>query len=239
MEKTSFFNLIVLDESGSMNSMRAATIEGCNSVINAAREVQAENTDTQHSLMSIYAFQSGYSERPSRYLIKHQPVAGVADLTEKDYRPWGGTPLYDAVGETLTELDAVASTHVDATGIITIITDGMENSSTRFSHADCVRLIDRFKEMGWAVNFIGANIDVEKVSAELHIDNRVSFHANSNGMRNIMADMVSHSKEFMNKEAACCKCNGEIPFDPEERLRERKKRAARFFKHDSDDDIPF
>ena len=35
-------------------------------------------------------------------------------LTAKDYRPNGCTPLYDAVGETLTDLEAVAETHDDA-----------------------------------------------------------------------------------------------------------------------------
>lgn len=204
MEKTTFFNLIILDESGSMSPMRSATIEGCNSVISGGRQVQQENPDTQRVLMSIYAFQSGYHQNPSRYIVKHKPVADVADLTADDYRPSGCTPLYDAIGTTLTELESVASTHADATGMITIMTDGEENSSTTYSHADCVRLIDRFKEMGWTINFFGANIDVEKVSGSLHIDHSMAFSADCAGVGAAMKAQTKYCIDIMRDEASMC-----------------------------------
>lgn len=223
MEKTTIFNLIILDESGSMTPLTGATIEGCNSVINSSRQVQKENADSQRLLMSIYAFQSRYSDVPSRYIVQNEPVEKVADISTNDYRPNGCTPLYDAIGTTLTDLEAVAKTHQDSTGIITIITDGMENDSHHFTHADVVKLIDRFKEMGWAVNFVGANIDVERVADKLHIDNRQHFDHSVAGMRNAMASIDVHSREVFCEEKCYC------DFSPEEKLARRKERSKRFF----------
>ena len=56
--KTTVFNLIILDESGSMGSCVNSTISGCNETINVAKQLQANNPDTQRVLMSIYAFQA-------------------------------------------------------------------------------------------------------------------------------------------------------------------------------------
>ena len=40
MEKTTVFNLIILDESGSMSDCTRATISGCNETINVAKNIQ-------------------------------------------------------------------------------------------------------------------------------------------------------------------------------------------------------
>ncbi|MDE6010740.1 MAG: VWA domain-containing protein [Muribaculaceae bacterium] len=223
MEKTTIFNLIILDESGSMGSLTSATIEGCNSVLATARKVQQENTDSQRVLVSIYAFQSGAV--PSRYIVHNDPADKVADIDGRAYRPCGCTPLYDAIGTTLTELEAVAKTHEDATGVITIITDGMENDSKRYSHKDVVSLIDRFKEMGWVVNFIGANVDVEKVADTLHISNRLQYDHSVEG---ISASMTKFNMEFEDYAERERRYNN-VMEHPDAKLRRRKEDAKRFF----------
>lgn len=223
MAKTTVFNLIILDESGSMSGCRKATISGCNETIDVARRLQKENPDTQRTFMSIYAFQSG--GRPSRYLLKNVPVENVKDITEKDYDPTGCTPLYDAMGSTMVDLQAVASTHEDATGIITVITDGYENSSTHYSREDVVKLVNAFKEMGWTVNFIGANIDALAASRELDIDNSFQFDNTEKG-----------TSDMFIKYSCCIEANErdriarEKDMDLETRLKTRKSMSKRFFK---------
>ena len=183
--KTQIYNLIILDESGSMQSVTSQTVSGCRETIGTILSVQKKYSDTQEHFISIFSFQSG--EVPSRYLVKNLPAAAgnfseekVAELL-KQYSPCGCTPLYDAIGSTLTDLKALASDKEDAVGSVTIITDGLENSSEYYSHDKVARMIEQQKEMGWNFNFIGANIDVVKVSLSLKIDNCLAFVEDEKG----------------------------------------------------------
>ena len=226
MEKTTVFNLIIIDESGSMSDVVNQTVSGCNETLNVIRTLQKEHGDSQRNLVSIYVFQSG--SVPSRYLVKNKPIDDVRDITTRDYKPCGCTPLLDAVGSTLVDLRAVASTHEDSTATVTIITDGYENSSTDYTWAKVHRLISQLKELGWTFNFIGANIDVEKVSAKLNIDNSMAFHADQEGTaemwENYNACMKSYEETRIKMELASpCMCM-------EDRVKMRKKNAKNFFK---------
>lgn len=175
--KATFFNLIILDESGSMSHLVSSTISGCNETINSIKSIQEKNTDSQEHYVSIYCFQS-FSEVPSRYLCENIPANEAKHISDKDYRPWGFTPLYDAIGFTLKDLEKQTSKTEGALASVTIITDGYENSSRHFTGAQIVKLIDRLKELGWNFNFIGANIDAASVARQFHIDNSMQFEAN-------------------------------------------------------------
>ena len=228
MEKTTVFNLIILDESGSMQSAHKATVDGCNEVINCARALASEHSDKEKAFMSIYAFQ--YSAGvPSRYLCKNVPVETVGHITMKDYVPMGCTPLLDAVGSTLVDLRAVASTHSDAYGVVTIITDGQENDSKEYTYKQVAALIAELKEKGWTFNFIGANIDVVKESSRLNIDNAMSFCSDSVGTQAMFADYVTSNKQFHESRI---RMEEALPEDcsEEERITLRKKMSMNFFK---------
>jgi|GEM_PF-1169011 len=179
--KTTIFNLIILDESGSMSGVTAQTISGCNETINTIKAAQKENADSQEHFISIYAFQ-GSGSYPSRYLIKNQPAEEAQHITSNDYQPFGSTPLYDAVGATLSDLKAKAKKCEDAVGSITIITDGYENASREYSGSQVVKMIDELKELGWNFNFIGADIDVHATAMRFHIDNAMQFDKNEESM---------------------------------------------------------
>ncbi len=178
--KTNIFNLIILDESGSMRSIRRQTISGCNETIKTIKNAQKEHEETQNHFVSLYLFDDGNM----RYIRKDVPAVEVKKITADDYCPNACTPLYDAIGITFNDLlKKVATQEGLSTCSITIITDGMENSSREYTHRDVVRLIDQVKEMGWNVNIIGADFDVELVSHSLHIDNHLSFEKTDEGTR--------------------------------------------------------
>lgn len=222
--KTTVFNLIVLDESGSMSHLTEQTISGCNETINVAKSQAEKNADVFRSLMSVYAFQDGGPVK-SRYIMKNDNAVTARHITGEDYRPWGNTPLLDAVGDTLTELKTVVATHEDATGVITIITDGMENSSTRYSWKEVANLISQFKEMGWTINLIGANIDVDEMAKRMNIDNRMAFQASKAGS----ARMWEEFNERTSANMACYANESRMIDDVDERVLSRKKRAGKFF----------
>ena len=234
MSKTTVFNLIILDESGSMQPNLKSTIDGCNENLNIIRGLQEENKDTQRYLTSIYAFQSGNSSRPARYIRKNEPIDRVSDITTNEYQPWGGTPLLDAIGSTISDLMNAAQTHEDAIASITIITDGEENSSVHYSYADIARLIAQVKEMGWNINLIGANIDVDALAKSVNIDNTMKFQSTAQGTKvamdalNASARQWHHSRIAMEEDLSA---NMDVDSEEfkKERLKVRKKIGKSFF----------
>ena len=225
--KTKSFNLIILEQSGSMSCVAQQTISGCNETIQTIQSAQQTFADTQEHIISIYCFQDG--GRPSRYLVKNQPALSVHMISDKDYEPWGGTPLNDAVGATLTDLKFHAQKEPQAVGSVTIITDGMENASREFSHAQVKRMIEQLKELGWNFNFIGANIDAQSTAHSYAIDNHLQFQQDEEGTRRMFAcTNASRSAYYERVEqemSECAPCAA-----PEERA-ERLSRAGKgFFK---------
>lgn len=168
---TSVYHLIVLDESGSMRCITRATISGCNETIQTIRMMQEQTTETQRHYVSIYLFDT----TKSRYIIKEEKVDKVREITEEDYRPYASTPLFDALGFTLTELKRTIEKEKDTLGYVTIITDGYENASREYNLNSVKILIDELKEKNVIFSFIGANIDAADYGKKLHIDNFMQF----------------------------------------------------------------
>ena len=168
---TSVYHLIVLDESGSMRCITRATISGCNETIQTIRMMQEQTIETQRHYVSIYLFDT----TKSRYIIKEEKVDKVREITEEDYRPYASTPLFDALGFTLTELKRTIEREKETLGYVTIITDGYENASREYNLNSVKILIDELKEKNVIFSFIGANIDAADYGKKLHIDNFMQF----------------------------------------------------------------
>ena len=84
-----------MDESGSMSSLRDATLSGVNETINSIRGAQNEFVDTQEHFLTLVTFDSNRCSEPVRTLYNRKPIAEVEDF--KNYNPSGCTPLYGAV----------------------------------------------------------------------------------------------------------------------------------------------
>lgn len=186
------YHLIILDESGSMMPVRQQTVSGCNETIQTVRQMQEMNPDQRH-FVSIYPFQTGRS----RYVVKDKPVVKVNELQSQDYSPNSCTPLYDAIGYTLTDLKELLGEDVAA--YVTIITDGYENDSHHFNLKMIRALIDEMKERKVVFSFIGAQIDSKEYGRIMGIDNTLQFDNDQQGTREMwererMAKMRSSSK---------------------------------------------
>ncbi len=189
------YNLIILDESGSMGGVRYQTIEGCNETLNGIRATAKEEKE-QRQIVSIYCFDTNNP----RYIFKNVPIEEVRDLSSKDYNPSACTPLYDAIGNTVSQLQKVAN-DTDSIGKVTIITDGYENASKRWTHSAVVELIGSLKKKGWIFTFIGANIDVERTSRSLGIDSYMEFQQTDEGMRKMFESERRSQRAYAKKMA--------------------------------------
>lgn len=171
------FNLIILDKSGSMSSIREAAIAGVNETVGTIRKAGRENEIAQQVTISAFC-SCGIDD-----LCLNEPAENVKTLTEKDYEPCCCTPLYDAIGTCCTRLKKHISKRDDVAVSVTIITDGYENSSLEWTAGSIKKLIESLKAEGWLFAYIGANQDVEKVSFSMSIDNAMEFQATEEGTK--------------------------------------------------------
>ena len=174
---TNIYNVIILDESGSMSSIYEQALQGMNEALNGIRKNQ-EAFPAQKHFVSIVTFEGngikGIKPRRDR-----EPVEKVADFTKEDYRPGGCTPLYDAMGKTLNDLEPKVQEGDKV--FVTIITDGYENSSEEYSGKVVKKLVNRLRGKGWVFAYIGANQDAVEVARDLNIDNSLNFDATPEG----------------------------------------------------------
>lgn len=177
--KTQIFNLIILDKSGSMSSIAKAAISGFNETVGSIRSAQERFADTQEHYVSLMIF----CDCEKRLVYDKVPVAEVKELTSKEYQPCCCTPLYDAMGISINALFKDIKDREDATAVVTVITDGLENASKEYSGKTIKALVERMKEEeGWNFAYIGTNQDVEATSASLSIDNHLTFRDDEAGM---------------------------------------------------------
>ena len=170
--KANVHNLIIVDESGSMCHLREATLSGINETINTIKSAQKEFAETQSHTLTLVTFDSGNSIN-IRYHIDGAPIENVSEF--KDYHPNGFTPLYDAMGITLTSLLNNIKDDEKATAVVTVLTDGLENASREWDAQKLRQLISQLKERGWAFSYMGSAHNVKDVADLLSINNYMEF----------------------------------------------------------------
>lgn len=140
--KQRVFNLIILDESGSMSSIEKQAIDGVNETVQTIRAAQKKHPDQEH-LVSLVSFNSD----AVKTIYDKVEAERVEELTDKQYVPSCCTPLYDAMGNAINALrKSVAN---DDAVIVTIITDGYENASSEYNGPAIKKLVETMKSKGW------------------------------------------------------------------------------------------
>lgn len=186
--KTRIFNLIVIDESGSMYSIKKEAIDGVNETIQTIRAAQRKHADQEH-YVTLVTFNSNV-----KTVYECVPVEEVKELTGETYRPDCSTALYDAMGVSISALRPKVAQ--DDKVLVTIVTDGYENASKEYNGKAIKALVDEMKAKGWVFAYIGANQDVEAVASQISITNVINFHATALGTRE-MTGRVNRSREAL------------------------------------------
>ena len=169
------YNLIIVDESGSMCLIEQQAFAGMNETIQTVKQLQKKYPEIEQRI-TLMTFETG----KRRYHLDNVPAKQAHVLRPGEYRPGGGTPLYDAVGEGIAKVNAVCG--VDDEVVVTIITDGEENSSVEYNHKMVKNLIEKMKKQGWTFAFIGTdNLDVSGMAQSLGIDSHLSFSEDAAG----------------------------------------------------------
>ena len=157
MRKKTTFVSFLLDETGSMSSIKDDTIGGFNSYVETLKN------DGDDILFSLVSFNSSKTKR--RYVA--EPIQGVPPLTEDDYVPNAMTPLIDAAVKIIKATDeAVQARDDDPNVVIVMQTDGAENVSVEYTTADLAAEVKEKEAAGWQFVFLGAGMDAFAAARE-------------------------------------------------------------------------
>jgi hypothetical protein len=172
---------MVLDRSGSMQSIKEDTVGGFDAFISEQRRLPGRCT------VSLVQFDNLYEE-----VYTGRDLADVPSLT---LVPRGSTAMLDAIGRAVNatgaRLAAMPEDGRPGTVIVGIMTDGLENASREFTYPMIKALIEQQEQVyGWTFMYMGANQDAIEVGASLGV---ASDHSLTYAGPNVAAAMGAYS----------------------------------------------
>lgn len=204
---------IILDRSGSMESVKSDTIGGFNSFLGEQQKIEGE------AVLTLVQFDDQYEVV---YLDKE--IARADKLSTETFVPRGMTALYDAIGRTINETgkrlaDLPEAERPDKV-LMVIMTDGEENSSQEFRSETIGQMIrEQRDKYNWQFMFIGANQDAILNAHEIGIPMQaaLTYTANAKGTQAAFGSVAKRVANYrlMNDAAA-------LQFDDEDREKQKK-----------------
>jgi Mg-chelatase subunit ChlD len=180
METESVYNLIILDESGSMEHIKKPIMDGFNEVVQNIKGIEIKFPEQKH-FISFVTF-NGIGIKTHLHM---EAVKNLKPIDEKSYNPDSMTPLYDAIGLSTLKLKNEIGDKPNTNVLVTILTDGMENASSEFNGEQIYKIISDLKAQGWTFTYIGANHDVEGAAMKISITNTMTFTAEEDSVKHM------------------------------------------------------
>jgi hypothetical protein len=178
-------NLIILDESGSMEEIKRSIITGFNELLGSIKEIEIKFSDQEH-FITMVSFNSN-KINPLHFV---EPCSKINKLNTESYNPDVLTPLHDAIGYSINKLSEHLKDKANYSVLVTILTDGEENASIAYDAIGIKKLIEKYKKNNWTFTYIGTNHDITKAANDLDIFNVLNFSSDSEGI----VKMFEHEK---------------------------------------------
>ena len=146
---------VILDRTGSMETIRDDTIGGFNAFLNTQKGAPG--------LASLTLVQFD-SQDPYEIVYHFKPLAEVPELTRETFVPRANTPLLDAIGRGINDLEKSLADKTEAERpsrvVMVLITDGQENASREFRKDQIEKMIKAKQEKAaWQFVFLSADLD--------------------------------------------------------------------------------
>ena len=187
-------NLIILDESGSMESIKKTIIQGFNEIVQTVKGIAKEYPEQEH-FISLVSF-NGIGNKILHYI---DPVEKLELIDDSRYKPDASTPLYDAMGFSFAKLKQVLENIKEYNVLVTVLTDGEENASKEYTGLTIKKLIEELKLNRWTFTYIGADHDVEKFAMSISITNTMIFQKNEADMKDMFSKEKSARERYSEK----------------------------------------
>ena len=185
---------VILDRTGSMEPIRDDTIGGFNTFL------KKQKAEPGQATLTLVQFDS---QDPYELIQRFRPIGDVPELTRETYVPRASTPLLDALGRGINDLEECLGKldEQDRPGkvVVVVITDGEENASREFRKEQIEKMIKKKTEKdGWEFVFLSADLSAIGDAMKLGFrDNATrSFVKSSEGVSDCMEDLSAHISAY-------------------------------------------
>ena len=210
---------VILDRSGSMESIRDDTIGGFNAFLDQ------QKSEPGLATLTLAQFDT---QDPYEIVHKFQPLDKMPLLTRETFVPRGSTPLLDAMGRGIIDLESslagIPEQEKPARVVMVIITDGQENASREFTKEQIEKMIKNKQEKNsWQFVFLSADLAAvdDAISHGFSQGSTMSFDKNSEGTR---LAYKSLSSKIANYRADLC---DEVLFTEEDRAQQSSEKKRK------------
>lgn len=223
---------LVLDETGSMMSCYEPTMSSVNDYLGSQQNAPgvahanlytfSDQTGGYRSMRSFNmmagmkdARDSGQDFRP---VFENLPIASVGFLSRENYKPMGGTNLYDAIGMTIRRVEAQLEPLASVPNVlIVIVTDGGENASREYTLPAIKNMIKEKEGDGWTFIYLGANQDAFAVGSSFGLSKGQTMTYSTDNMSDTMATLSTATTSYRGMRGVGAADNATVAkgfFDP-------------------------
>lgn len=178
--------ILILDESGSMDSIRKDIIGSFNKFIREQQQLKVSDKTS----VTFIKFNDEITN-----IFEKEPLSKVKEIGLDDYTPNGCTALNDAIG---TMIDKFSD---EKNVCFVVITDGEENASKKYTGILIREKIDGKKEKGW--NFIYLSSDLKTATQGTCLGVRSSQQGCVTGENNVCVGYRALSRGITDVVGEC------------------------------------
>ena len=178
--KEKIHNLIILDESGSMHSIKDQIIGGFNEIVQTIKGVAKEYPEQEHFITFL-----SFNRLKKTIHLETELVSKLKEINGANYNPNAGTPLFDAMGFGINRLREKIKNEPQANVLVTILTDGMENASKEYNGTAIKALVEEMENEKWTFTYIGADHNVDRFAKSISIKNSITFRKDRVGINQL------------------------------------------------------
>ena len=210
---------VILDRTGSMESIRDDTIGGFNSFLNEQKQQPSKAT------LTLVQFDS---QDPYEVIHQVKTINEVSELTRETYVPRATTPLLDAMGRGINDLEKCLADMKEGDRpvkvVFVVITDGQENASREFQRDQILKMInEKEKQSGWQFVFLSADLDAinDALNQGFQAAGAMSFDKTGPGARNAWASVSQNISDYRSSRSQG------VSFSDEDRKKQKSEGKRR------------
>jgi hypothetical protein len=218
--KTDYTHIaVILDRTGSMESIRDDTIGGFNTFISE------QKLQPNKATLTLVQFDS---QDPYEVIHQVKTIQEVPELTRETYVPRATTPLLDAIGRGINDLEKCVADMKEGERpskvVFVVITDGQENASREFRRDQILKMInEKEKQYGWQFVFLSADLDAinDAMAQGFQPAAAMAFDQTGVGVKNAWAAVSQNISNYRSSKAK------NVSFSEDDRKKQRSERKRK------------
>jgi hypothetical protein len=210
---------VILDRTGSMESIRDDTIGGFNAFLSE------QKLQPNKATLTLVQFDS---QDPYEIIHQVKTIQDVPELTKETYVPRATTPLLDAIGRGINDLEKCLADMKEndrpSKVVFVVITDGQENASREFRRDQILKMInEKEKKSGWQFVFLSADLDAinDAMDHGFQAKAAMAFDQTGAGVKNAWASVSQNIANYRSSKAK------DVSFSEEDRKKQRSERKRK------------